>query len=35
MARSDEISSNEALTVLEDWNTFLEHHVPYFREPKP
>ncbi|GKS69679.1 hypothetical protein W03_16830 [Nitrosomonas sp. PY1] len=28
-------SSNRILEVLEEWNDYLKHNVPYYQEPLP
>jgi len=30
-----EISNSELLETLEEWNNYLEHHVPHYQEPQP
>ena len=33
MARLEGATSNKLLETLEEWNEYLERHVPYFQEP--
>jgi len=28
-------SSNRILEILEEWNDYLKHNVPYYQEPSP
>jgi hypothetical protein len=35
MARLEGETSNSLLETLEDWNTYLERHAPYFQGPRP
>lgn len=35
MACLEEESSNRLFETLEEWNTYLERHLPHFRGPQP
>jgi hypothetical protein len=35
MARLEGQTSNELFETLEEWNTYLNQHTPYFQEPQP
>ncbi len=32
MAETEGLSSNQVLEKLEEWNTYLEDHMPYFQD---